>query len=72
MIVDLHFEDTLQTAIVPDFWLVIEEGQLFCSYPPGNKTTITPIKMRHVQDDTWVTYPATWRRDYGIKFYHYM
>ncbi|EFX76702.1 hypothetical protein DAPPUDRAFT_322122 [Daphnia pulex] len=20
--------------------------------------------MRHVQDDTWVTYPATWRRDY--------
>ncbi|XP_046458177.1 uncharacterized protein LOC124204962 [Daphnia pulex] len=64
VIVDFHFEDTLQTAIVPDFWLVIEEGQLFCSYPPGNKTTITPIKMRHVQHDTWVTYPATWRRDY--------
>lgn len=70
MIVDLHFEDTLQTAIVPDFWLSREEGQLFCFYPPGNKTTITPIKKRHVHDDTWVIYPATWRRDYGKTFFH--
>ncbi|KAK4006418.1 hypothetical protein OUZ56_011571 [Daphnia magna] len=55
-IVDLHCDGTLQVAIVPDFWLFGDEGELYCSYPPGSyelarKTLSSAVQYTDLSED---------------------
>ena len=63
-------EKRLETALIPDFWLYTFGDKLYCAYPTlkdiKSRNWEKPVKDRQYPGPNWTSWPAVFRRDFGI------